>query len=208
VVESAPGQFFKLQFKSGVTAMSTVSSVSTSNAYGYSLALTGAGVAASSSANAVKAQVAAIQSSLVGTLASLGNNNSSSALTYNAAGLLNTFQQVQSNQTAVGTTSAQAAQNAILAANNTITQTLSSLASGSSSKQTSSDLYSLLGLTAASGSSNSLGLSQGSSLNTTAAAGTKAQASQNAVLAAQNVVTQTLNSLLTSPTSTVSSLGI
>lgn len=186
--------------------MSTVSSVSTSNAYGYSLALTSAGVAASSNAQAVKAQAAAIQSSLVSTLVSLGNNNSSSALTYNAAGLLSSFQPVSTNTTAIS--SAQSAQNAVLAADNAITQTLSSLASGSAAKQTSTDIYSLLGLTTAAGSDNFLGLTQGSLLNSTVTGGSKAQTSQSAVLAAQYAVTQTLNSLTASPASTLSSIGI
>lgn len=186
--------------------MSTVSSVSTSNAYGYSLALSSAGVAAGANAQAMKAQAAAIQSSLVSTLVTLGNNNSSSALTYNAAGLLGSFQPASSNTTAIS--KARAAQNAVLAANNAITQTLGSLASGTSAKQTSTDIYSLLGLTTAAGSGNSPGLTPGSLLNTTVTGGTQAQTSQSAVLAAQNAVTQTLNSLAASPVSTLSSIGI
>ncbi len=187
--------------------MSTVSSVSTSNAYGYSLALTSAGVAAGSNAQAVKAQAAAIQSSLVSTLVSLGNNNSSSALTYNASGLLSSLQPASSNAT-TAISRAQSAQNAVLAADNAITQALSSLASGSAAKQTSTDIYSLLGLTTAAGSGNFLGLTQGSLLNSTVTGGSKAQTSQSAVLAAQYAVTQTLNSLTASPASTLSSIGI
>ncbi len=183
--------------------MATVSGVSTSGVYGYNVAAS-TGVATSASA-----QLAASQALVTSTLVSLGNAPAS-ALTYNAAGLLNSFQQATSNASTNTTTSAQTAQNAILEAQNIITQTLNSLASGSSANTTatSTDIYSLLGLNGTSGSNNASGLVQGPLLNTSTTGSAKAQAAQNAFLVAQYAVTQALTSLASSSSSSLSNSRI
>jgi hypothetical protein len=174
--------------------MATVSGVSTSGVYANNVAATSASVAASPSA-----QLAASQALVTSTLVSLGNGPSS-VLTYNAAGLLNSFQQVTANKSTATTGSAQTAQNAILAAQNAITQTLGSLVSNPSSNtnSSSSDIYSLFSLTGTAGSNNSSGLVQGPLLNTSSTGNANVKAAQNAYLVAQYAVTQALTSIVSS----------
>lgn len=123
--------------------MTTISSVSPSG-YGYSAPATSVGGSNSKKSNAGVAQ-AAIPSSVENIFASL-EGNSSLPLTYNAAGLLNSFQQAISAKSTTTTTSAQAAQQAILAAENVITETLNSLSSGSSPNSSASDNSALFSL--------------------------------------------------------------
>ena len=176
--------------------MTTISGVSP-NSYGYNAPATSTGGSVSKKPNAGVAQSTSL-SSVENTLASLGGS-SSSPLTYNATGLLNSLQQATSAKATTATTSVQAAQQAVLAAENVVTETLNSLTSGSSSNSSTSDNSALFGLPGASGTSDPFGLAQGSlskpATNTSPAGSSGAQAAYDAVLAAENVVTETLNSL-------------
>ena len=105
--------------------MSTISAVSAASVYANN-------APTNSAVSAALAQVAATQLSVMNTLVSLGSNDSSSPLTYTAAGLPGSLQQTTSGTTGSATTNAQAAQNAYLEVQYAISQTLSSLVSGTS----------------------------------------------------------------------------
>jgi len=176
--------------------MSTIPVVSTTGVYGYT-------APATSTASAALAQ-SATRLAVTDTLASLGSS-SPSPLTYNAAGLLSSFQQATSNTS--NTTPAQAAQNALLQVEYAITQTMDSLISGTSSNSSSTDISPLFSLP---GTSNTNGLSGNSLLNgatSTSGSNSAQQAAQNAVLSAQYAVAQALNSLTSGSSSNSSSSG-
>lgn len=174
--------------------MATISGVQPSSVYGYS-----ATTAKSAAKPAEAAQTAAAQPP-VNTFTASGSS-SSTPLTYNATGLL------ASSRTTAATTSAQAAQQAFFAAENVVTQTLNSLASGTSSSPSGSDTSSLFSLPGTTGTSDPFGLSQ-AALPNTKAGNSSAQNAQNAVLAAQNAVTDTLNSLASGFSSNTPSSGV
>ena len=176
--------------------MTTISNISPSSVYEYNAPATSAGNSVSQKSNAVVAQSAASLSPVKSTLASLGSSPSL-PLTYNAAGLLNSFQQATPAKSTTATTSAQAAQDAILATENAVTETLNSLVSSLSSNSSTSDTSALFGLPGTSAVNNPFGLAKGSSPTSTSTAGSSgAQTAQNAILAAENAVTETLNSLV------------
>lgn len=164
--------------------MSTIPGVTATGTYGYT-------ATATDPISAPSVQLAAAQLAVTETLASLGSNTSS-PLTYNAAGLLNSLQQTTSNTS--NTTPAQAAQNALLQVEYAITQTMDSLVSGTSSNSSSTDTSPLFSLPGTVGAN---GLFGNSLLNgATSTPGSSAQqTAQNAVLSAQYAVTQALSSL-------------
>lgn len=171
--------------------MTTISGISSPNISAYKTPATGAGGSASAQANAAGAtQPAVSQSAVDSVLATLGNN-ASSPLTYNAAGLLGSRQPVPSPAAGATKTSMQAAKDAVVAAENVVTDTLNSLLSNSPADQSvssSSDVSALFGLPATSNAGKPLLSSSVSTASTNSAA-------QNAVITAQNVVTSTLASL-------------
>lgn len=174
--------------------MTTIPSVSPGG-YGYSTPVTGTGDTVSQKPGA-KAQPANLPS-LENSLVSLGGNPTS-PLTYNAAGLLNSFQQAASAKPATATTSMQAAKQAILTAENAVTEALNSLTSGSSPNSSASDNSALFSLPGTIATNNQLGLAQGllsKPANTPASGSTSAQTAQQAVIAVENAITETLNSL-------------
>jgi len=178
-----------------VTFMSTISAVSAASVYANN-------TPANSAVSAALAQVAATQLSVMNTLVSLGSNDSSSPLTYTAAGLLGSLQQTTSGTTNSATTNVQAAQNAYLEVQYAISQTLSSLVSGTSPNSSGSDISSLFGLPGTTDANNPLGSSLGSLLNTSTG-NSSTQAAQFAVINAQYALTQALGSLTSSSSSTI-----
>ena len=170
--------------------MSTISAVSAASVYANN-------APTNSAVSAALAQVAATQLSVMNTLVSLGSNDSSSPLTYTAAGLLGSLQQTTSGTTGSATTNVQAAQNAYLEVQYAISQTLSSLVSGSSQNSSGSDISSLFNLQGTSNSSNSLG-----SLLNTSTGNSSTQAAQFAVINAQYALTQALSSMTSGSSST------
>ena len=173
--------------------MSTISAVSAASVYANSAPANGA-------VSAALAQVAATQLSVMNTLVSLGSNDSSSPLTYTAAGLLGSLQQTTSSTTGSATTNVQAAQNAYLEVQYAISQTLSSLVSGSSPNSSGSDLSSLFNLAGTSDVNNLFGSPTGSLLNTSTG-NSSSQAAQFAVINAQYALTQALASMSSSSSS-------
>jgi hypothetical protein len=173
-----------------VTFMSTISAVSSASAYANN-------TPANSAVSAALAQVAATQLSVMNTLVSLGSNDSSSPLTYTAAGLLGSLQQTTSGTTGSVTTNAQAAQNAYLEVQYAISQTLSSLVSGTSANASSSDFSSLFSLPGTTDANNPLG-----SLLNTSTGSTSTQAAQFAVINAQYAMMQALGSMTSGSSST------
>ncbi len=176
--------------------MATVSGVSTSGVNSSTATNAGTAVSAISKSNAAALQLATIQSSVVGTLVTLGNNRST-ALTYNASGLMNTYPQV--NPTTSEPTSVQTAQDTLLATQNVISQTLSSLSNAASANTATTGMTSLLGSTAALASYNSSGLVQAAFPYSTTTGKIDASSAQGAVLQAQYSVTQALGSLAAGP---------
>jgi hypothetical protein len=177
--------------------MSTISSVSTTGAYGYT-------APTSNAVSAALAQSAATKLSVINTLTSLGGN-SSSPLTYDASGLFGAIQQTPSST--ANTTPAQAAQNAYLQVEYAITQTMGSLISGSSSNSSSTDVSPLFTLPGTTGTSGLFGSSLPNGTTSTTGGATAQQSAQNAVLAAQYAITQTLGSLTSGSSSNSSSSG-
>lgn len=175
--------------------MTTVSSVSTANVYGYN-----APASSSSAAAGQKPGQAVTQSSMAAlesALASLGSG-SSAPLTYNAAGVFGSpLQSTSANATPM--TSAQRAQAAVIAAENAVTETLGSLfSSGASSNSSSSDISSLFVLPGTSNTnSGPFGLSQMPG----ASSGAAPRSAQDAILAAESAITQTLGSLASNSSS-------
>jgi hypothetical protein len=140
------------------------------------------------------AQSAAAQLAVINTLASLGGNSSAST-TYDFAYLLNSFQQTVPGTSNNATTGAQSAQNAFLNVEYAITQTLSSLLSGSTPDTASNtDIFSLMNPTGTSGSNDLFGSSPGAFLNGFSGS-TSAEAAHYAVLNAQYAMNQALGSL-------------
>jgi hypothetical protein len=174
--------------------MSTISAVSSASAYANN-------TPANSAVSAALAQVAATQLSVMNTLVSLGSNDSSSPLTYTAAGLPGSLQQTTSGTTGSATTNAQAAQNAYLDVQYAISQTLSSMVSGTSQNSSSSDISSLFSLPGTTDTSNPFGSSLSALLNTSTG-NSSTQASQFAVINAQYALTQALSSMTSSSSST------
>jgi hypothetical protein len=177
-----------------VTFMSTISAVSAASAYANN-------APANSAVSAALAQVAATQLSVMNTLVSLGSNDSSSPLTYTAAGLFGSLRQTTSGTTNNATTNTQAAQNAYLEVQYAISQTLSSLVSGTSPNASGSDISSLFSLPGTANSSNPFGSSLGSLLNTSTG-NSSTQAAQFAVINAQYALTQALSSMTSGSSST------
>jgi len=178
--------------------MTTISSVLPSG-YGNSATAASAGSSVRNKPNAGGAQLAS-SAPVASSYATFGGN-SPLPLTYNAAGLLNAFQQATSAKPSAGKAGLQAAQQAVFAAKNAITETLNSLSSGSSPNNSStSDNSALFSLPGISSATNPFGLAQGSlsksATNASTAGSSSAQAAQQAVFAAENAVTETLNSLL------------
>ncbi len=139
--------------------MTTISGLSASVISGYTIK------SGSVNTNATSAN----PSSLTSVFTAL-SGNSPAPLTYNAAGMLGS------------TTSAQAAQNAVIAAQNAMTQTLDSMMSGSQTKSSAADLF---------GS----GTPPEQTAAPQATGKMTAQTAQQAYLDAQNVITQSLNSI-------------
>lgn len=152
--------------------MSTIPAVSSSNSYAYLLQ------------NKNTTQTTATQSPLAGVIATLGNTSSSSALTYNSGGLLNSVQKAASTTPA---TPAQTAQSAVLAAQAAVTQALGDIMSGSNSSNNSSSSTDIFG---ASTTTNDP-LSQ----LTTSTSNTTAKTAQSTYMSAQDAVTKALNSI-------------
>ncbi len=165
--------------------MTTISSVSASNVYGYNApaSSTAGGAPASSS------------SSIGGVIASFGST-SSAPLTYNAAGLI-------TSQPAATHVTAQAAQADYLAAESAMNQALASLmlSSSSNSTSTSSSTADIFGLNSSVNNPPGLlnSLLSPASTSTPASASTStsstATTAQSAYLSAQNAVSQALSSL-------------
>ncbi len=176
--------------------MAAVSGVSTSGVNGSNATNTSTTVSAISKSNAAALQIASIQSSVVSTLVSLGSNQNT-ALTYNAAGLMNTYPQVNSTTTAP--TSIQTAQDALLATQNVISQTLASLSNVASANAATTGMTSLLGSSGTLASYTSSGLVQAAFPYSTTTGKVDAQSAQSAVLQAQYSVTQALGSLAAGP---------
>lgn len=97
--------------------------------------------------------------------------SSSSPLTYNAAGLINAFE--QANKSTTGSVSQRVAQQAAIEAQSAINQTLNSLMSGATDTQ-KTDIFG----------------SNTASLTPTGTSTSTAQAAQNAYVAAQDAVTK------------------
>lgn len=172
--------------------MASLSGVSTAGVNVVNTTNTGTALTAISRTNDAALQTAAIQSSVVNTLVTLGSSRNT-ALTYNASGLLNTYPQVSS--ATQEPTTVQAAQDALLATQNVISQTLSSLSSAASANTATSGFTSLLGSNGTLATYNSSGLVQASFPNSTVTGQVDAQSAQNAVLQAQYSVTQAMGSL-------------
>lgn len=177
--------------------MSTIPGVTATGVYGYT-------TPATDPTSVASLQSAAAQLAVTDTMASLGSS-STSPLTYNAAGLLNSFQQATSNTS--NTTPAQAAQNAVLQVEYAITQTMDSLISGTSSNSSSTDITSLFSLPGTAGTGSLLGSTLPNGTTSTTGNISAQQAAQNAVLSAQYAVTQALDSLTSGSSTNSSSSG-
>ncbi|MDX8400098.1 MAG: hypothetical protein R8K20_07595 [Gallionellaceae bacterium] len=182
--------------------MSVISGVASNNAYTNNVTASRAAGAVTSKENSASSQPKVSQSALESVVATLGNS-ASTPLTYNASGLFKSPQPAAASSPNTASTSAQAAKDAVFAAENVVTNTLNSLLSGSSadSSSSSSDFlapFSSPG-TSASNSNDPFGSPQSASLNSpntpSTAGGNTSQTIQEAVVASQNVVTNTLNSL-------------
>lgn len=144
--------------------------------------------------SAALAQSAAAQLAVINTLASLGGNASASS-TYNFADLLNSFQQTVPGTSTSAGSGAQSAQNAFLNVEYAITQTLSSLLSGSAPDTASgTDIFALMNPTGTSGSNGLFGSSPGAFLNGFTGS-TSAEAAHYAILNAQYAMNQALGTL-------------
>ena len=170
--------------------MSTISPVSAPSAYANN-------TPANSAVSAALAQVAATQLSVMNTLVSLGSNDSSSPLTYTAAGLLGSLKQPTSGTTGSATTNAQAAQNAYLEVQYAISQTLSSLVSGTSPNSSGTDISALFSQPGTTNTSNTFG-----PLLNTSTGNTSTQSAQFAVINAQYAMNQALSSMTSSSSTT------
>lgn len=152
-----------------VTAMITISSVTPSTYSGYTAPVSNKSVVSTPAPQAVaSAQFTP-------------STPPASPLTYNTAGLLNSFAQASSGTK----TTVQAAQNAYLSAQTAVSQALDSLMSGSSSSTSGTDIFG-----ASTTANDPTGLS-----SLVANTGAPATTAQNAYLAAQNAVTQAQNSI-------------
>jgi hypothetical protein len=151
------------------------------------------GVPTQSEINAALAQSAVAQLAVINTLASLGSNSTTSA-NYNFADLLSSFQQTVPGTTNNAATPPQSAQDAFLSVEYAITQTLSSLISGSSPDTSNTDIFSLVNPAGVSGNNGLFGSQNGTFLGGFTGS-TSAEAAHYAVLNAQYAVNQTLGSL-------------
>jgi hypothetical protein len=122
--------------------------------------------------------------------ATLTSSNSDLPLTYNSAGLFSALQKTNANNTP--STPIQAAQNAYFAAENAVTQSLDALMSGSGANSSNTDIF---GNNANSNPNDPFGLNTNPPLNSSNKAGTTATTAQNAYLATQNALTQSLDSI-------------
>ena len=187
--------------------MTTISNTSQSSVFEHSTPATNAGNFIGKKSNAGVAQAAASLPSVENTSASLGASPPL-PLTYNASGQLNSLPQAAPAKSTAATTSVQAAKDAILAAENAVTETLNSLISGPSSNSSAPDTSALFGLPGTSAVNNPLELAKGSLLNASTNGSSGAQTAQNAILAAENAVTETLGSLVSPLPSNSSGSGI
>lgn len=162
--------------------MTTISSTTLATLYKYNAP---SGASASSGASTVTAeqQPVNVSSPPESTTTSFGNG-SSSPLTYNAAGLMDAFRQATANKPS-GSSPAQTARDAIIVAENAITQTQGSLGASSPASTSVSDILSL-------GSDQTNGLSG----SPAATVSTNAQSAQTAYLAAENAITKAQGSLV------------
>lgn len=162
--------------------MTTISSTTLATLYKYNAP---SGVGASTGANAVTSEPLPINVSSPQESATTSfGNNSSLPLTYNTAGLQDSFRQATANKPS-GSSPAQTARDAIIAAENAITQTQGSLGASSPANTSVSDIL-------------SLGTNQTNELSGSPAAtvSTSAQSAQTAYLAAENAITKALGSLV------------
>jgi len=128
-----------------VFEMASISNVAT-NIYNYTAPVSNAGVLNDKKSNGKidTSSVATTKLAIESTIVSIGNKKADSALTYNISGLLDSSNQLSASKSNT-LTSEQAAQNAILQAQTTISDALNGLSGGSSSN-TSSDIASLLNI--------------------------------------------------------------
>jgi hypothetical protein len=152
-----------------------------------------------SAVSAAIAQAAATQLAVINTLASLGGNSSTPS-TYSFADLLISLQQTVPATSNNATTGAPSAQDAFLGVEYAISQTLSSLVSGSSPNSTSTDIFSLLYPAGTAANTGLFGTSPGAFMNGFTGS-TSAQAAQYAALNAQYALNLTLASLTSNPAS-------
>ncbi len=169
--------------------MTTVSSATSAGVYNYAAPSKSAETPATVKSDAVQKQ--AVPSPVASSLTS-SSNASTSALTYNAAGLMNAFQQASANKPSTGGISQQAAKDAVIAAQNAMNKTLESLMSGSSGDTSTTDIF---GLSTDNADSDPFGSSATSNPSSGKSVSSTALAAQNAYLAAQNAVTSSLGSL-------------
>jgi hypothetical protein len=174
--------------------MTTISSVSPASISGYNAPLANAANSASpashTNAQTNATQTAANASAIASTITTL-NNAASAPLTYSPNGLLKPTQSVQPAQpvsTALPVTPLQTAQTAVLAAQNVVTQTMDSMFSTSPASSSASNLFST-----GAAANDPLGLASPTANSPT---GTSSSSAQTAYLAAQNAVTQALNSII------------
>lgn len=173
--------------------MTTISSVSPASISGYNAPLANAANSAipashtNAQTNAV--QVAANAASISSTITTI-SGTASAPLTYSSNGLLKPTQSVQPTQpvsTALPVTPLQTAQNAVLAAQNVVTQTLDTMFSTSPVNSSASNIFS-----ASTAANDPLGLASPTS---NAPTGTTSSSVQTAYIDAQNAVTQALYSI-------------
>lgn len=165
--------------------MTTVSGISSSSISGYKAPATGAGGSVGAQANVAGATQPAVNQPAVESVLTTLGNNASYPLTYNAAGLLGSRQQVSPSAAGATKISMQAAKDAVVAAENVVTDTLGSLLSNSSSGSTNSSFSAMPALQGSPGRSNVNVLM----------AGSDGQTAQNMFITVQNGITNTLNSL-------------
>lgn len=161
--------------------MNAISSLLPSTIFGYQPASTRTQAVAGVTSNTI-----ATSPSFAST--TLTSSNSSLPLTYNSAGLFSALQQTNANNTP--STPIQAAQSAYFAAENAVTQSLDALMSGSGANSSNTDIFGNN-----SNPNDPFGLNANSPSNSSNKAGATARTAQNAYLATQNALTQSLDSI-------------
>ena len=173
--------------------MSTISGVSPSTTYSATGSTASTTQTTSTAANAATTASTASAAAVVNPFTST-SANTASPLTYNATGLMNAFQQATANTPA--TSSAQNARNTYLAVQDAVTQALGSLMTDpNSSNSSNTDIF---GASTTSNANDPFGFTSSSGTITAPGAlptTTTAKTAQNAYQAAQDAVTQSLNSI-------------